>query len=311
MGPDELIRISYAARRYFRDNRSRIQIAEELDVSRFKVARMLEKAQELGIVRIEITSPGTVDLDLSIGLRTRFGLKRALAVTTPNETPEVIQDSLGRVAADLLMEIAVEDDVLGFTAGRTLNLATRYLTRLPHVDIVALGGVAGPVKEHGVEIIRRVGQIAGGTAYPIFAPLLVSSAETARSLRADPLIADAYSKFDRVTKGMIAIGSWVPPDSQLFNAADEAGIATSLIEQGVVGEVCAILFDAQGRIVDSIDDRSIAITADQLRAIPEVIAVGGGPRKTTAVLAAIRTGLIDTIVTDAALATRLLAMDDA
>lgn len=311
MGPDEVIRISYAAKRYFRDGRSRIQIAEELDISRFKVARMLEKAQELGIVRIEITSPGTVDIDLSMRLRLRFGLKRALAVTTPNETPEVIQESLGHVAADLLMEIATEDDVLGFTAGRTLNLVTSYLTALPHVDIVALGGVAGAVKEHGVEIIRRVGRIAGGSTYPIFAPLLVSSAETARSLRADPLLAEAYSKFDLVTKGMVAIGSWNPPDSQLYSAADEAGIAARLVSEGVVGEVCAVLFDAEGRIVDSIDDRSISITADQLRAIPEVIAVGGGPRKTTAVLAAIRTGLIDSIVTDAALATRLLEIVEA
>jgi len=306
MGPDELIRISYAAQRYFRDGRSRIQIAEELDVSRFKIARMLEKARELGIVRIEISSPGTVDLDLSIELRSRFGLKRALAVSTPNETPEVIQDSLGRVAAELLEEIVTEDDVLGFTAGRTLNLVTKYLTVLPHVDVVALGGVAGAVKEHGVEIIRRVGRIAGGNAYPIFAPLLVSSAATAKSLRSDPLIAEVYSKFDHVTKGIIAIGSWAPPDSQLFTAADEAGIASALVAEGVVGEVCAILFDAEGTIIDSIDDRSIAITSEQLRAIPEIIAVGGGRRKTHAVLAAIRTGLIDTLVTDAALATRLL-----
>ncbi|NRG43050.1 DNA-binding transcriptional regulator [Rathayibacter sp. VKM Ac-2835] len=309
MGPDEAIRISYAAKRFYRDGRTRIQIADEMKLSRFKVGRMLDQAQELGIVRIEIVNPGGVDLDLSIALQERFSLKRALAVTAPGETPEVIQDALGRVAANLLMEIVSEGNLIGFTAGRTLNVTAHHVTSLPDCDLVALGGVAGAAKEHGVEILRRIGQIAGGTAYPIFAPLFVASADTARALRADRMISTAYAKFDRVDIGVVAVGSWSPPDSQLYTAAEEAGIAHALLDQGVVGEVGATLFDAEGRIIHSIDDRSIAITSEQLRAIPEVIAVGGGARKTAAVRAALKSGLIDSLVTDTALAQRLLAQE--
>ena len=310
MGPDELIRISYVARRHYQDRRSRVEIADELDLSRFKIARMLEKAEEMGIVRFEISIPGSVDLDLSVGLRNRFGLRRALAVTTPSETPEVIQDALGLVAAQLLSEIVVEGDFLGLTAGRTLDSMSRHLRTLPYCDLVALGGVAGPVKEHGVEIIRRIGQISHGATYPIFAPLFVTSPVTARALRGDRMIADAYSRFDRVTKGIVAIGSWSPPDSQLYDAAFEAGLSEGLLRDGVIGEVGATLFDADGRIIDAIDDRSIAITAEQLRNVPEVIALGGGTLKTLAVRGAIKSGIVDSLITDAALAKRLLDMPD-
>lgn len=306
MGPDELIRLSLAASRYYRDGKSRVEIAEELGVSRFKVARMLEKAQEVGIVRIEIDTPTAVDLELSAGLRSRFGLNRALAVVPPSDDPEVVRDALGRVSAELLQEIVTSDDLLGLTAGRTLDAMTRHLTRLPYCDVVALGGVAGPVAEHGVEIIRRVGQVSGGRTFPIFAPLFVASADTARSLRSDRGIADAYARFPRVTIGVVAVGSWDPPASQLFDAADEAGIARSLIAEGAVGEVGATLFDRDGHVIPTIDDRSMAITADQLRAIPEVIAVAGGAEKTRAVGAAIASGLVKSLVTDVHLARALM-----
>lgn len=308
MGPDELMQISYAARRHYLDGASQVAIADELGISRFKVARILEKALQSGIVKIQIENPSKVDLDLSIQLKRGFNLIHALAVNTPNENAEVIQDSLGKAAAQLLEEITTEDTFLGFTAGRTLNATSHHLTKLPYCEIVALGGVAGPVKEHGVEIIRRVGEITGGPAFPIFAPLIVSSHAAAQALRSDGGIAQAYSKFTKVTLGVVAIGSWSPPDSQLYSAAKEAGIAEELLLQGVVGEVGATLFKEDGTIIDTIDDRSIAITAKQLRNIPEVIGVAGGQAKTKAILAALRTGLVTSLVTDIQTAKRLLAL---
>ncbi|MHC9043245.1 sugar-binding transcriptional regulator [Microbacterium saperdae] len=268
---------------------------------------MIEKARELGIVRIEIQEPSDVDTHLSMALTRKFGLKRAVVVRTPSPEPEAIQEVLGRAAAQLLEEIVVEGDMLGFTSGRTLNAMARYLNHLPTCDLVALGGVAGPVKEHSVEIIRRVSTTSRGASYPIFAPLIVRSATTAAALRSDRLIADAFAHFPRVTKGVVAVGSWVPPNSQLYDAADELGLAQKLVHRGVVGEVAATLYDANGAIVPDLNDLTIAITAEQLKQIPEVIAVAGGASKTNAVRGALRSGLIHSVVTDSSLATRLLA----
>ena len=73
--------LSLVAQRYFLEDRSKVQIAEEIGVSRFRVARMLEQARELGIVHISVEAPSDVDLDASRRLAERYGLRQALVLS--------------------------------------------------------------------------------------------------------------------------------------------------------------------------------------------------------------------------------------
>ncbi len=307
MGPDELVRLAHVARRYYLDGRTRIEIADELDLSRFKVARMLDRARESGVVKISIEATDTVELELSNELRSHFGLQRAIVVLTPDEQPETIQDRLGKALSDLLSEIVSEGDVLGLTAGRTLTAMAQHLRRVTPCELVQLAGVASNDMHNGVEVMRNVSQATRGRAYPIFAPLLVESPATATALRREHGIVDTFRRFRSVTIAAVAVGSWNPPDSQLYDSAKRLGILDELLEKGVVAEVCSTLLDAEGREVEAIAPRALAIPTDQLRAIPEVIAAAGGIQKTAAIAAAVRSGIVTSLVTDAATARRLLA----
>ena len=298
-----------AASLHYVENLSRVQIAAELGVSRFKVARLLEQSVAQGIVSIEIGVPGSVDLDLSIALREHFNLRRAIVVITPSTAPEVVQESLGRVGAQLLTEIVEDGDVLGVTAGRTLSHLARHVKQLAHCEVVQLTGVAGPDKENSVEVVRQIARVAGGRGYSIFAPLLVRDAATAQALHGDPVIKETFRRFGSVTKAIVAIGSWDPPDSQLYANASRLGILDDLLAQNVRAEVAATLLDGEGIEVNATSDRSIAISTSQLRAIPDVVGVAGGALKVNAVRSAILSGLITSVVTDARLARRLLATD--
>lgn len=309
MGPDEIVRIGYIAQRHYRDGRSRVEIADELGLSRFKVARMLESAIEQGIVTISIQTPESIDFELSMGLRNKFGLKRALAVAVPNGGPEATQDALGKAAADLLTEITIEGDVIGLTAGRTLTAMSRHLTRLAMCEVVQLAGVAGPAADNGIEVIRTVSRVSGGRARSIYAPLLVEDAATARALRREPTILDTLRRFDAVTKAVLAVGSWSPPDSQLYDNARQVGVLDALLASGVQAELCSTLLDSEGREIEDVSERSIAITTAQLRKIPDVIAVAGGPLKTAAVHSVLKSGIVGSLITDTALAQRLLQPD--
>ena len=66
------------ARRYYLEGATKSDIAAELGLSRFKVARLLDEARASGVVRIELDSPGEIDLDLSVRLREAFGLRHCV-----------------------------------------------------------------------------------------------------------------------------------------------------------------------------------------------------------------------------------------
>ena len=306
IGPEELSQMAYVASLHFREGKTRIEIADRLGISRFKVGRLLDKALAAGVIRLQIASPRDIDLELSVALRQRFGLTHALAIPIHEETRESLQASLGTAAAQLLEEILTPDDVLGLTSGRTLNAMASRMSADAGYEVVALSGIAGPLHEHGVDLMRNVVGTRQRRTWPLFAPLVVESEATAEALRRDPLISKTFAQFSRVTVGVVAVGSWDPPESLMYLSAQEMGIAERLKSMGATGEVGATVFDDEGRIVGGLDGRTMAISAKDLRDIPEVIAVAGGKNKATAIRGAIRSGLIDSLVTDVTTAQRLL-----
>lgn len=319
LGPAEMLRLAAVARRFYLDGRSKVEIAEEFGISRFKIARDLDVARERGIVHIDIRLPARLDGELSEELRSVHGLRRAIVVDAPVGTdgtadPDEIRRVLGAAAARLLAEIVRPGEVLGLAWSRALQVMGADLVDLPECTVVQLNGV---LSEHAgaggsVETVRRAAALSGGPAYPIYAPLILPDAATAATLRSDPGIASASAHYDRLTTAVVAIGGWDDQNSTVFQALDPEA-RERYTELGVCAEMSAQLFDADGNQIHSdLAERIISVRAEQLRRVPEVVAVAGaGDRvKARAVGAALRSGLVSTLVTDSEVARVLLAEGD-
>lgn len=305
MGPEEWMRLAFVAQRFYRDGRTQIEIGKELGISRFKVARLIEEAAERGVVKIQIDVPGPIDLELSLGVKSKYGLNRCLVVITPGDDDESVRDALGGVAATLLSEIIQEGEVLGLSSGRTLIEMARRMTTIANCDVVQLTGVADPDQERGMEAITRISQLSGGWAYSLYAPLAVSDAAAAAAIRRQPSIQRTLSKIDAVTTAVVTVGGW-PGGSLLHDSLAKEGEAARLVAKGICAEIGATLLTGDGRALDVLAPRSIACTSDQLQRIPELIAVGGGPSKSAAVRASLESGMITSLVTDVSAARALL-----
>lgn len=307
-GPGKQVQIAYVATQHYLERKTRIEIAEETGLSRFKVGRLLEEAVSSGIVRFDIVSPSGLRLDLSVALSTRFGLTHAIVVDVPSDVDSVMQMTLGTTAAALVSEIVTDDDVLGLTSGRTLNAMARAVTTLPQCSIVQLAGVAGRIQETGIEIMRRMSTVAGVRPWTIYSPLVVSDAQTAEGIRRQPDTRQTFEQFSSVTVAVGSIGAWQPENSLMVQNPALSDVDRShLLSRGVVAEFGATLVTDSGEVVHDIEDRCIAITEAQLRAVPTVIAVAGGSTKTRAIRALLASKLINGLVTDSATAERLLA----
>jgi DNA-binding transcriptional regulator LsrR (DeoR family) len=307
VGPEELTEVVAIARRHYVDGVSRVDIAAERGLSRFKVGRVLQAARAAGIVRIEVRAPAGIDYAVSDELRARYGLRRALAVQTPDE--DRVREPLGQVAADLLREVVTADDVLGIDCGRTLRAMTGHLDGIASCDVVQVAGIVGQLGDTATDITRVVSEASGGRVFSLFAPLVVGDERTAATLRAHRALRPTLAAHARVTRAVVALGAWSGEHSQVPALLGEDEVAR-FAAAGVVAETCALLLDAEGRRVPGLDDRRLGISERDLRAVPDVIGVGGGRGKTDAVHALLRSGLLTSLVTDVHLARRLLRRED-
>lgn len=303
---DRSLLLADVARRFYLQGMTRVEIAQELDLSRFKITRLLEEAVASGVVKIEIAVPQSVDADLSLRVKNKFGLERALVTTTHDRSPEGTRNALGKAAAALLREIVTADDVLGVTSGRTMDAIARHLTGLAGCEIIQLTGMSGDLHDNPVEVLRRVAELSGGQAHSIYAPLTVPHAATAASLKTDPRIAAAFDRFASVTIAVAAVGCWDPPDSR-FHSALHADDQQALLDRGVIADIGGALLDGNGQPVHDFDDRVLGISAEELKQAQQVIVVAGGQRKANAILTTLRAGLVTTLVTDDSVAIRLLS----
>jgi DNA-binding transcriptional regulator LsrR (DeoR family) len=307
--PAQLVLIASIARRYYLEGRSKIEIAEELGLSRFKVARLLETARASGLVHIEIANPDMIDVDLSTRLRDAYDLQHAVVVDTPDDNPTILRERLGNAAAELLSEIVTVDDVLGLAWSRSVSAMTNALNRLPTIPVVQLTGalVQLDVADSSVDLVRQAARISGGAAHFFYAPTVVPDPATARALRKQPEVARTFGRFGSVTKAVVGVGLWAPGESTVYDAANEK-VRRELHRRGVCGEIAGVLIDADGRPAESdLTERMIGISAAQLRAIPEVIGLAYSIARSPAVQAAIRGGFINSLVTHPSLARALVA----
>jgi len=304
-----LVSTVLACRRYYLDGASKSEIAVELGISRFKVARLLDRARRDGIVRIDIDPLPELDLDLADEVARKHRIRGAIVVRAINGPEELRHAQLGRAAAAVLGDALEASDVLGLSWGRTLHAMVEQLPRLPACSVVQLvGSVATTdLATNSLELVRRLAERATGPVFPLHVPLLVGSAEMADALRGDPMAAKSTGMFDSLTRAAVGIGAWVPGGSTIRAALTDAD-ARAVEAAGGVADLCSIVLDADGRQVRAagLPERCIAIRESQLRRVPDVIAIAGGADKVPAIQAALRSGLVHRLVTNEEAARLLL-----
>lgn len=303
----ELTLAASVARLHYLEDRSKVEIAAQLKLSRFKVARLLDLARSAGLVSIQVRDPRGVDTELSERLQGELGIPRALVLDAAREP----RSQVGALAAEYLHDVVTPGMNVGLAWSRSTQALAEHLYGLPRCTIVQLCGVipraAG--EEHNVELVRRAAQRVGATAVTFYAPLVVPDPATAATLRRQPGIADALRRCDHLSIAVIAVGMWAAGESTVHDAlpTQQRG---AFGKRGAVAESCGILIGADGRpLRDGLQRRTVAISEAQLRKVDDVVALATDIERTPAVLALARSGLVSTLITHREVAEKVLARE--
>jgi DNA-binding transcriptional regulator LsrR (DeoR family) len=303
----QMLLMAGVARRYYLEQRSRVQIAEELGLSRFQIGRLLERARETGLVRIEIGLPDDLEMDLSVQLQDRFGLRYCAVTQAPADSPESLRGSVGQAATSLLQEIVTDRDVVGISSTRTLMGLDDPPGGFSRCAVVQITGAVSRIDAWDVmEAVRRFTRAGGGPAYLYYAPMVCPDDSGPEIYRKQPDFVRCQQLFSELTVCAIGIGAWGDGLSTVYEAASPRDREAAR-DLGVCAEVVGHLLDDQGRKVQTpLDERMIGISEAELRAVPTRIGIAFDVRKSSAVRAALRSGLINGIVIDHDLAEAVL-----
>jgi deoxyribonucleoside regulator len=307
------IRVS---RLYYFSDMSKTEIGQRLGISRFQVSRLLEQARQDGIVRIQIVDPGGNNAGIEEQLEKRFDLYQAIVVNPAGQSDETIMKAIGSAAAERLINLINDGDVLGLTWGATVNEVVEALPPKVEKDIQVVQIMGGlnqiALNVNAIDLVRRVAEVYGAKSYFLHSPAMVSNPALRGILLADSGIRETVDMFDDVTVALSGIGAFTAKGVSNLMKAGYIGNddLARLRELKAVGDVFAHFFDITGRICDTeLEQRIIGMGIEQLKKVRYSIGVAGGVHKSLAILGALRGRLINILVTDYATATDILDKD--
>lgn len=303
-----------AARRFHLEGTSKVQIASDLGISRFKVARLLETARAAGLVQIRVGTPPEIDEVLSDRLCSALGLRRAVVLAGSSEEPADATEAgplgaaVGRVAAGYLQQLTTADDVVGLAWGHAMShFGASWSEQVPATFVQLAGAIARPdVPQNAPELVRSTAVAAGGTAATFYAPLVMPDAPSAEALRQQIGVREAMALLDDLTKAVVSVGAWAPGESTVHDSL-EPHEQERLRAAGVVAEATGLLVAEDGTVLRGLADRVVAVDEAQLRRTPQTFAIAVGVARARAVAAVVRSGLVTGLVTHASLARELLS----
>jgi deoxyribonucleoside regulator len=305
--------LARVASMYYEDNLTQDEIARRVGTSRSTVSRVLQEARETGVVEIVVHYPWKTVPEIEEELIARFHLRQARVLLGHGRPYEEMLRGLGVLAARYIESIVVEGTTLGISWGAAIHSTVRALRpdrRLPItvVQIVGAVGEGDPLID-GPELARLLASVYGGEYRHLHAPLIVEDAHTREILLGEPRIRETLRLARRADVALVGIGAPQTAVYSLLRAGylDRKALA-QLRAQGVVGDVCARHYDAQGSLLDiELNRRVVGIELEALHGIEQVIGVAGGEAKAEAILGALRGGHVNVLVTDDAAARKALA----
>lgn len=300
----DLTLMHQAARLYYVDELGQAAVAERLNVSRPTVSRLLSEARRIGLVRITVHAPDTLTNDPDLErLADALGIDR---IWPAPFTGHDLGTTLAGPVVEALREAALTaGDVLLVSSGRTVHELS--LVELPATPGIVIGPTVGGMSEpeawyQSNEITRAVAERMRGRPHFLFAQAMPSVAMRA-SLNQDPDFQQVTGLWDRAKVALVGVGA--PPLSR-----DSISTSVPLGDQGLhasVGDVCMNFYGPDGTPIDFPgSDRMVRISPDQLRAIPQTIAVAVGAQKVNSIIAAARARLYNRLVTDTTTVAHLL-----
>ena len=281
-------------------------ISHLLGVSRSKVIALLERARQSGVIQFNVQQDSSRRMEMERELLSRFGLRDTFIVPSAGTLANP-NESIAQAAAMYILRRAADDTFINIGYGDTTSRILNHLATAAQqpMNVVSLtGGV-------NYYLPNTNSNVFNARLYLIPSPLLLSSASLRDSLRQEPDVEEIFRMIPLSSMSVVGIGCLNDRATIVKNGILNKNDFTFLKMQGAVGDVLSHFLDRNGAVIShDMEGRLMSTPMDQLRKLEHVIGAAGGPDKAEAILAVLRGGYLDVLITDEDTAQLLLEAPD-
>ena len=228
---------------YYEDNLNQDEIVARLHISRSTISRLLAQAREEGIVKIVVTPPTGIYATLETLIEQKYAIEEIIITDVPApDSPQIIARELGAAAANYLLRVINQNDVIGVSWGYTLRGMVTALEpkNFPNVRIVQMtGGIGKPESEsHATELCHKLARTLSCKLALLPAPGVVHSKQTREVYLMDEHVRTAINLLPSITLAFVGIGSL---NSYSITVRDETILTQTDLDEaianGAVGDI--------------------------------------------------------------------------
>jgi DNA-binding transcriptional regulator LsrR (DeoR family) len=214
------------------------------------------------------------------------------------------------LAASVFLELVGKGDRIGVAWGQTVYSIADVMSYadLQDVTVVQLcGNLGAPFAYRPDQCTMEIARRLNAKGLNFYAPLVLSTHDLARQLRAEPVIREQLAGIADCDLALYSIGT-VDAESHVVKCgALTAGEMDALRREGAAGVVAGQIIDGKGALLDcGYNRRVISADLSSLRAIPRRLVVVQELSKLEPLLAGLAGGLCTHLVVGADMAKHLL-----
>ena len=293
---DEKTLMWEAATLYYEKKYTQQEIAGLMDLSRQTVSKLLGDAVKENIVQIKIHDPKQGCQELEDLLCSRFGLSSAVVCPVSRKSDALRQLMTVKAAVGHIAPILKQGGKkIAVSWGRTMN---ELIDQLPEMrtggnlvfPLLGATDVEDPCFSSN-EIARKLADKTSSAAQYAWFPYLTEAEEDYFLLKKTGYYKKVQELWNKIDLALVGIGN--TDIVSMFGSIIGCSVNTGQI----TGDISTHFFDKDGHFTASCQN-TLCASVQNIKDAGQTIAIACGSDKTDAILGALKTGLLNILITD-------------
>ncbi len=287
------------------------QIAAELGISRQRAQRLVSRARDEGLIHVRLHHRIGACLDLETALKDRFGLQRARVMPSLGPGADPVRAIAPAAAAELERFLGMDRPLtIALGTGRALRGMVDAMEAMdaPRHRLVSLiGNIAPDGSASFFDVVMRLADKVQAPHYPMPVPVISPTPEENAAFHALGPIRKVVELAQTADVVFVGVGQMSDDAPLLKDGFVTRAELDEMQAAGATGEVAGWVFDSDGNYLDVGTNRRTGGVRVAPRLDRPAIGIAAGASKVPAIRAALKSRIINGLVTDEPTAAALLS----